>query len=182
MSFTNEPRWVFGYGSLMWRPGFKFIESRAATLSGYSRALCVYSHVHRGTPEIPGLVFGLDTINDKDHCKGIAYRISNQNWSQTVDYLRLREQVTAVYLEETVSIELEGQQGKKIAALTYCVDTNHSQYTGRLSLDEQLKFIRQGRGQSGDCREYVLSTADHLKQLKVEDKNLQALAKALSQD
>ncbi len=180
MNTINQTRWVFGYGSLMWRPGFEFTHSAQATLRGFSRSLCVYSHVHRGTPEKPGLVFGLDQLDQSDLCKGIAFQVDESHWQHTVDYLRAREQVTTVYLEEIVSIQLAGEKDQTVNALTYRVDTSHKQYAGQLGLDEQLKFIRQGRGQSGDCREYILSTADHLNELKVEDKNLQALASALS--
>ena len=164
----------------MWRPGFQFLEKHPATLLGYSRSLCVFSHVHRGTPEKPGLVFGLDKIQSNDMCQGIAYRINDENWHQTVEYLRKREQVTAVYLEDIVDIILTGKNKTTIKALTYRVDPNHKQYAGQLNLNEQLKFIRQGHGQSGNCREYILSTAKHLLELDVEDKNLQALAKALA--
>ncbi len=180
MSTINQTRWVFGYGSLMWRPGFEFTNSAPATLIGFSRSLCVYSHVHRGTPQKPGLVFGLDKIDQSDLCEGIAFQVAAHHWQHTVEYLRAREQVTAVYLEEIVSIQLAGGINQTVNALTYRVDTSHKQYAGQLGLDEQLKFIRQGRGQSGDCREYVLSTADHLNELNVEDRHLQALANALS--
>ena len=180
MNKQDQQHWVFAYGSLMWRPGFQFIEKCPATLLGYSRSLCVYSHIHRGTPEKPGLVFGLDKVQSNDMCQGIAYRIEDENWNQTVEYLREREQVTAVYIEDIADISLTGENQFKTKALTYRVDRNHKQYAGQLNLDEQLKFIRQGHGQSGDCREYVLSTAEHLLELDVEDKNLQALAKALA--
>jgi len=85
--------WVFGYGSLMWRPGFPFEESQLAMVRGYHRALCVYSHVHRGTPEQPGLVLGLDRGGS---CKGIAFRVRETLMDETLAYLRDREQVTRV--------------------------------------------------------------------------------------
>src|SRR5687768_12605984 len=88
--------WVFGYGSLIWQPGFPYLERKVARLFGAHRALCVYSWVHRGTPQRPGLVLGLD---HGGACRGIAFRIAPQEWESVHAYLREREQVTAVYLE-----------------------------------------------------------------------------------
>src|SRR5260370_33351035 len=90
----TEALWVFGYGSLMWRPGFSYLERVLARLYGAHRALCVLSHVHRGTPERPGLVLGLDRGGT---CRGIAYRTAAKHRGATVAYLRAREQVTAGY-------------------------------------------------------------------------------------
>src|SRR5687767_8101396 len=86
--------WVFGYGSLIWRPGFDFIERAPARLIGAHRALCVLSHVHRGTPERPGLVLGLDRGGA---CRGVAFRVAGAHRAETIAYLRSREQVTMVY-------------------------------------------------------------------------------------
>src|ERR1700751_5621686 len=88
--------WVFGYGSLMWRPGFPFLEQVPARLIGEHRALCVYSFVHRGTPEKPGLVLGLDRGGA---CRGVAFRVPGAARSDTLTYPRRREQVTSVYRE-----------------------------------------------------------------------------------
>ena len=95
--------WVFGYGSLMWRPGFDFEESYIGTLEGYHRALCVYSHVYRGSPENPGLVMGL---SEGGSCQGMVFRVDASQREAVIDYLRAREQVTSVYLEEFVPVEI----------------------------------------------------------------------------
>ena len=98
--------WVFGYGSLMWRPGFEFIEQVPARLIGEHRALCVYSFDHRGTPEKPGLVLGLDRGGA---CRGVAFRVAAKQRDDTVDYLRSREQTTLVYREVMRSVWLENE-------------------------------------------------------------------------
>ena len=168
--------WVFGYGSLMWRPGFAFIEQVPARLIGEHRALCVYSFVHRGTPEKPGLVLGLDRGGA---CRGIAFRVAEQNRAATVAYLRAREQVTSVYREVMRSVWLENEARQRVSALTYVVDRGHVQYAGRLSLAEQLRHVLQGHGQSGANREYVLATVKAIEAEGFRDGQLHRLASML---
>ncbi|MGP9822423.1 gamma-glutamylcyclotransferase [Salinarimonas sp. NSM] len=169
--------WVFGYGSLMWRPGFPFLERHAARVRGFHRSLCVYSHVHRGTPERPGLVLGLDRGGS---CRGVAFRVGATHAQETIAYLRAREQATAVYLERRLAARLA--DGRLVTALTYVVDRAHLQYAGRLDLDETLRIVRGGVGRSGANPDYVLSTAVHLVELGVHDPHLARLAAALAED
>ncbi|WP_420135065.1 gamma-glutamylcyclotransferase [Rhodopseudomonas sp.] len=168
--------WVFGYGSLMWRPGFDFVEQVPARLIGEHRALCVYSFVHRGTPEQPGLVLGLDRGGA---CRGIAFRVADAQRMQTVAYLREREQVTSVYREVKRSVWLEDDARRRISALTYVVDRGHAQYAGRLSYAEQLRHVRQGHGRSGPNRDYVIATVKALETQGCRDVPLHQLAEAL---
>ena len=174
--FPTGDLWVFGYGSLMWRPGFEFIERIPARLIGEHRALCVYSFVHRGTPEKPGLVLGLDRGGA---CRGIAFRVAETRRDETIAYLRAREQVTSVYREVTRSVWLENEARQRVSALVYVVDRGHVQYAGRLSLQEQLRHVRQGHGQSGANRDYVLSTVHALEALGLYDRDLHLLAEKL---
>jgi cation transport protein ChaC len=168
--------WVFAYGSLMWRPDFEVLERRKARLVGAHRALCVYSFVHRGTPEKPGLVLGLDRGGN---CRGIAYRVAADKRTATIDYLRAREQVTMVYLEAWRRVWLDDDPRESVQALCYIVDRGHEQYAGRLSPAEQLHYCRQGHGRSGACRDYVLATVDELETLGVRDAGLHQLAAQL---
>jgi len=168
--------WVFGYGSLMWRPGFGYLEWVPAKLIGLHRALCVFSFVHRGTPERPGLVLGLDRGG---MCRGIAYRVAAAARAATVDYLRSREQVTSVYVETMRQIELEDETRRRVRALCYTVDRSHVQYAGRLTLAESLHHVRQGHGQSGANRDYVLETVRALEALGYRETDLHLLAKQL---
>lgn len=174
---TAGDLWVFGYGSLMWRPGFPFLERRPGRLIGAHRSLCVYSFVHRGTPERPGLVLGLD---QGGACRGIAFRVEGKRREQTVAYLREREQVTAVYREAVRAVWLEG--GERISALCYVVDRGHVQYAGRLSIEDQLRHVRQGHGQSGANRDYVLSTVAELESQGFREGELHRLAELLRHD
>src|SRR3981189_496349 len=147
--------WVFGYGSLMWRPAFECIEQVPARLIGEHRALCVYSFDHRGTPEKPCLVLGLDRGGA---CRGIAFRVAARQRNDTIEYLRGREQTTNVYREVMRSVWLEDEARQRGSALAYVVDRGHVQYAGRLSPAEQLRYVQQGHGRSGNNRDYVLST------------------------
>jgi cation transport protein ChaC len=168
--------WVFGYGSLMWRPGFDVLERVPAKLIGMHRALCVYSFVHRGTPEKPGLVMGLDRGG---MCRGIAYRVAAAKREETIAYLREREQVTSVYLETMRRIALEDETRRQVRALCYAVDRGHVQYAGRLSVDESVHYVRQGHGRSGNNRDYVIETVRALEALGYRETELHLIADRL---
>jgi cation transport protein ChaC len=171
--------WVFGYGSLMWQPGFEFIEQVPARLIGEHRALCVYSFDHRGTPEKPGLVLGLDRGGA---CRGVAFRVAARRRTETIDYLRGREQTTNVYREVMRSVWLENQARQRVSALAYVVDRGHVQYAGRLSLAEQLRLVSQGHGRSGNNRDYVLSTVKSIEAQGFRDPQLHQLAAMLHRE
>jgi cation transport protein ChaC len=171
--------WVFGYGSLMWRPGFEFIEQMPARLIGEHRALCVLSFDHRGTPEKPGLVLGLDRGGA---CRGIAFRVAGSRRDATVDYLRAREQTTNVYREVTRSVWLDNAARERVSALTYVADRGHVQYAGRLSLAEQLRYVQHGYGRSGNNRDYVLETVKSIEAQGFRDEQLHRLALMLHDD
>lgn len=166
--------WVFGYGSLMWRPGFPYLERRVARLFGAHRALCVYSWVHRGTEARPGLVLGLDRGGA---CLGIAFRVAAAERERIVAYLREREQVTAVYLERSWPVRFA--DGAEASALTYMVDRRHRQYAGKLDEETQFRLVAGAAGQSGANRDYVINTAAHLHELGIPDTALSRLAERL---
>lgn len=168
--------WVFGYGSLIWNPGFAFVEQTVARLVGEHRALCIYSIVHRGTPEQPGLVLGLDRGGA---CQGMAFRIAAAQRETTIAYLRAREQVNSVYREVMRPVLLGRDGGRQVRALVYVADRRHRQYAGRLTPDEQLRLIRQGQGHAGANTAYVLSTVAALEQHGIRDARLHRLAALL---
>ncbi|WP_374305523.1 gamma-glutamylcyclotransferase [Methylocella sp.] len=173
----TQDMWVFGYGSLMWRPDFEFVERRPALVRGYHRALCVYSHVHRGTVERPGLVLGLDRGGS---CRGVAFRVEAARAPATLACLRAREQVTAVYRELVLPALLPG--GESVGAVAYVADRRHLQYAGGLGREDLLRLIRQGVGLSGRNVDYVLNTCGHLAELAIRDETLEWLARAVAGD
>jgi len=162
--------WIFGYGSLMWRPGFDTIDLTPATMHGVHRALCIYSWVHRGTQERPGLVLGLDAGGS---CRGMAFKVAGSNRVDVIDYLRARELVTNVYLEVERPVRLDN--GEQVVALTYVVDPTHEQYAGRLPFDRLVAQVHGAVGQSGKNEEYILNTVTHLRELGIHDAGLEKL-------
>ena len=167
--------WVFGYGSLMWRPGFEFAERLPARLHGYHCSFCVYSHVHRGTPERPGLVFGLDAGGS---CRGVAFRVEASKADHVRNYLQEREQVTSVYVERMASVVLVDSV-QRVEALCFVVDRKHHQYAGALEFETQVDLIAHGVGQSGRNPEYLESTIGHLDEAGIVDKELTRLWRAV---
>lgn len=166
--------WVFGYGSLIWNPGFEFIDRKKSKLLGYHRALCMQSWVHRGTRENPGLILGLD---EGGECYGIAMLVERSKRKDVIEYLRARELVTDVYKE--VWVELEMQDGENVQALTYKVDTTHDQYVGKIPFEDQLEIIRNAKGASGKNIDYVKNTAQALRDVNIEDHHLEKLDQLL---
>lgn len=166
--------WVFGYGSLIWRPGFAHTETMKARLFGYRRALCVRSHVHRGTPERPGLVLGLDRGGS---CLGMGFRVPGNLETEVMGYLRARELVTNVYLERRLPLRLAS--GETVRAVCYVVDRAHEQYAGRIDVEHAASSVIGAVGQSGPNEEYVLNTVTHLGALGIRDHWLEAVARRI---
>lgn len=166
--------WVFGYGSLMWRPGFDYEEVSHAKLFGLHRRLCIYSHFHRGTPERPGLVLGLDKGGS---CAGMAFRVGGDKREKTIAYLRDREMINGVYTESFRKVYLAG--GAQVSALCYSAVRDHVQYAPRMRHEEMLKWVKGAKGKSGPNEEYVISTADKILQMGAKDKALEKLSNAL---
>lgn len=168
--------WVFGYGSLMWKPGFPHGEARPAHIHGYHRALCVWSWVHRGTRARPGLVLGLDRGGS---CVGVAHRVAAADRDAAVRYLYARELVTHVYVPVVRSIRIE--RVGIAAALTFVVDRGHDQYAGRLSAAHAARTIRNARGRSGPNPEYFANTLVHLEALGIGCPRLTEIARLLAE-
>jgi cation transport protein ChaC len=167
---SDGEHWVFGYGSLMWRPGFAFLERQPATLHGRRRAFCIYSVHHRGTSARRGLVLGLAPGGST---RGIAYRIADADWAQTYAYLREREQPTETYVEARVAVRLAG--GRRLEALSFLSDKTHPQWAGVLSLERQAELIAGATGLSGRNVDYLRELVAHLGEEGIHDRSMQAL-------
>ncbi|SEQ28554.1 cation transport protein ChaC [Devosia sp. YR412] len=174
---TTATHWVFGYGSLIWNPGFAHVSAQQGLLKGAHRSLSIVSHHHRGTVEQPGLVFGLARGGS---CRGMVFEVADSDWAQVYAYLQEREQVTAVYRDVMRPVRLA--DGRTVSALAFLVDENHEQFAGRLDLDQQAAMVRAGVGLSGRNVDYVLNTARHLGELGIRDRQLMALADLLTQE
>lgn len=173
----GENRWVFGYGSLIWRPGFAHRRAEPALLRGAHRQLCVYSHHYRGTPERPGLVMGLERGGA---CRGMAFEVEAERWQEVHAYLRDREQRNLVYRESWRPVRLGS--GEQVTALAFLVNRDHEQYAGALPREELLRLVRQGEGIMGRNAEYVINTARHLNEMGFSDDVLDWLTGVLAEE
>ena len=164
--------WVFGYGSLLWRPGFEFVERRVATLRGFNRSFCMSSVHYRGTHADPGLVLALDP-DLKGECHGVGFRVVPELAADTMAYLRERELISSAYVEQTHSITFHG--GGMTEAVCYVMDQSHEQYVGGLSIEEQAGIIAKATGSAGPNDEYLFNTVAHLVELGISDPDLERL-------
>jgi cation transport protein ChaC len=161
--------WVFGYGSLMWRPGFDFMEARPALLRGYHRAFCIKTTHYRGTPAKPGLVLGLDRGGA---CRGRVFRIAAARAQAVARYLHERELVTPVYEPRWLKVETPGGI---LRAVAYVADRQNPDYVGKLPQAEIGRRIRRSAGVSGSNRDYLIQTVRHLDELGIADGPLHRL-------
>lgn len=166
---TPDAEWVFGYGSLMWNPGFPFIEQKPAHLIGYHRAFCIYSHHYRGRPNTPGLVLGLDSGGS---CDGVAFRVAAVDWLDAVTYLNERELIGYAYRPAVVTVEIAGET---IDTYTFVADTDHPQYAGDLGLQRSAALIMNAEGIAGLNRDYLINTVQQLEDRGYEEPELRRL-------
>lgn len=169
--------WVFGYGSLLWNPGFDVADQVRGTLPGWARSFCMRSIHHRGTETDPGLVLALDAA-PAARCDGVALRVAEGTEDQTLAYLRERELISSAYLERMLEVDLS--DGQRVTAVTYVIDPDHVQYCGGLPLEEQAQIIARARGGRGPNSEYLYNTARHLAELGVADPELDWLSRRVA--
>ena len=174
--------WVFGYGSLMWDPGFPHVERRLAHVVGYERRFCLWSIRYRGTPGAPGLVLGLDATPDGS-CTGIAFRVAPGSIGETRAYLEEREMVSYAYREVLLPVVLldeNGASGGPVDALTYVMDPSHPQYAAGLSDQECAEVIAASSGARGANREYLDRTLAQLAELELREPGLERIARKVA--
>ncbi len=165
--------WVFGYGSLIWNPGFPVAEARVARVAGWHRSFCMRSIHHRGTEAAPGLVLALDAAAGAI-CDGLAFRVQPGAEADTLAALRERELISSAYLETELCAQLT--DGSAVQALCYVIDRDHAQYCGGLPLEEQAQIISRAVGGRGPNCDYLWATAAHLAELGIADPDLGWLA------
>lgn len=165
--------WVFGYGSLLWHPGFDPAEVVTARLDDYHRSFCMLSIHHRGTEDLPGLVLALDAMPGA-RCTGAALRVPAGQEGRVLAYLRERELVSAAYVEAHLPLTLE--DGRAVEALAYVIDPDHRQYC-RFDLETQARMIARAQGGRGPNRDYLFNTVAHLQQMGIEDAELDWLVR-----
>ncbi|MEM9716056.1 MAG: gamma-glutamylcyclotransferase [Pseudomonadota bacterium] len=168
---TNE-LWVFGYGSLIWNPEFPYVEREIADLHGFARRFCMLSIHHRGTPENPGLVLALDHA-EQHSCRGVAFRLPEQDQALHLERLRERELVSSAYIESPQTLRL--QSGRSVQALCYIVDREHEQYVRAHDLEEQAARIARSVGGRGPNPDYLHQTVQSLRDLDIKDDELEWL-------
>lgn len=176
----NASLWVFGYGSLIWRPDFPFIKTCKASLTGYERSFCMWSVRYRGTLQEPGLVLALDE-NRKTRCDGLAFEVAPKDTDATIAYLREREQATNAYheIDTQIALDMSAGLGSSVPVTTFVINRDTDKYTGKLSQSEQALVISYARGAGGTNTEYLFKTAKALRRHNIVDEKLFSLEEAV---
>lgn len=168
----TETLWIFGYGSLIWDPGFAPAEVRRARLDGWARSFCMRSIHFRGTHAAPGLVLALDAAEGAS-CTGLALRVPAAGAAEILAAIRARELISDAYLERRLTVTCE--RGEQVSVLAYVIDRAGPQYCA-LAAEEQAQIIARAAGARGPNRDYLWNTAQHLRALGIPDPELEALA------
>lgn len=167
---SDELYWVFAYGSLIWDPGFPYVEKQRAVVHGYHRRFCLYSHRYRGTPEAPGLVLGLDKGGS---CHGVAYAVPSREAEAVRAYLWVREMFSNAYRPRLLQARLADD--RRVMAQTFVIVPDHPQYAGRLGPDFAARLIASSHGERGSNLAYLENTLLHLLELGIQDRSMRRL-------
>lgn len=170
---NDQDVWIFGYGSLIWRPEFEFVESRMAKLDGHHRALCLWSRINRGTPELPGLVFGLE---QGGHCTGKVFRIAAEHVKKTFEAVWVREMSTGSYLPDWKTCQTEHGE---VSALAFIINPESPGYVQEPHEEDLIEIIMRASGIYGPCVDYVMQTAIALQEVGICDERLAKLSDRL---
>jgi cation transport protein ChaC len=160
--------WIFGYGSLMWHPDFRYRRKSVGFVRGYHRALCILSTRYRGTSRRPGLVMGLCRGGS---CWGMTFLVPAERVRGVLTRLWRREMLRKVYEPRLVPVRVD--RGLRVHALTFVADPHHPQHVRELDLDGRARLVAQGVGQRGRCTEYIRRTLEHMYNLGVSDPHLE---------
>lgn len=174
---TGKPEgdvWLFGYGSLIWNPAIEFAEQRCATVRGLHRRFCLRTELGRGTPELPGLVLGLDRGGV---CRGVAFRIPKEHAETELEIVWRREMVTHAYRPRWLKAKTD--QGP-IDVIGFVINRSSERYCGQLPEDEAAETIARACGFLGPCCEYLFNTVSHLRELDMPDAGLERLARKVA--
>ncbi len=166
-------RWIFGYGSLLWKPGFKVADRRSGTVYGYHRRFCVWTRLGRGTPERPGLLMGLDRGGS---CRSVALRFSKHSWRRDLENLWRREMNTTAYHARKATVHTSDGN---LEALVFVANRQSDHYAGRPSSDQSAYYIGRAEGVLGSCRDYFDVARQHLFELGIQDRNIEAISRRL---
>ncbi|CAN5906479.1 gamma-glutamylcyclotransferase [soil metagenome] len=172
---AGEEAWVFAYGSLMWNPAMEFAEVQPCRVEGWRRSFCFWTPLGRGTPELPGLMLGLESGGS---CEGIAYRLAPHQVRSELGILWNREMLAGVYQPQWVPTRL--RDGRTVTAVTFVVDTAHCQYCGDLPIERAAHHIAFAEGRRGACRDYLANTVAHARALDIEDSYIEELVLRVS--
>ncbi|MCB0394366.1 MAG: gamma-glutamylcyclotransferase [Bdellovibrionales bacterium] len=174
----KSEKFVFAYGSLIWNPGFEFVESEKAYAIDFSRSLCIQAKVHRGTPDLPGLVLGLEP-NMGSRYEGVLYRVKDSNWEVTAEYLRNREMHRDVYIESMIRVEKA--DGSIVSALAYIVNVDSVEYDPSRSLEDVVRMVAFAKGISGSSFDYLENVVNFLKREKIDSIELEKILESARQ-
>lgn len=169
----EDPIWVFGYGSLIWRPEFDFDLKLRGLVYGYHRSLCLWSKTYRGTPEKPGLVLGLEPGGS---VHGVAFRIPATNAHDHLRALWKRELSTGAYVPKWLEVRIEGHGTERVNAIGFVMDRSAAGYAGELDRTTMLDTVCTASGQNGSCADYLLFTVQSLAEHRIHDRHLAKLA------
>jgi cation transport protein ChaC len=161
--------WVFGFGSLIWNPAFRFVERRTARIHGFHRRFCLWARAGRGSPERPGLMLSLESGGS---CSGVAYRLARHAAATELDVIWRREMITMAY--RPVWVTAHTPKGAE-PAIAFSANRGHERYVPGLEDEAVAGYLATGSGQMGRCCDYLFDTVKHLRELGIRDRRLEAL-------